>query len=964
MFINMKIGLLILSTLVCVSARTCIPPTPLALQLILEYVNWKSWEQIVLFTELNPNHCTLQFIRPLIECFGEQGVTINVQPSSNPNIPVAFRIHKHRIGAIVLMDGLNLTATDNVLQVASQKLLFNYYISWLLVTSKNTDTSIDGVLRDLHIGINSEVVVANSALSLQETGVLMKNIWNETCPRLRRYFITYSYNIKLPENPRKKSNESAIANLNYVTSKNRTVSYYFFHVYKIRMTDNTSLVTDYLGTWNSGMYFLRRAVNVKSRLDFKGLPIIFGVLNGTNDGQTEMTDQIESNDIEPLLDFANFVANSVNASVEFVPHDKLGQLNNKVWSHLLGDVVSGTVDIGLGYITIDEERLAEMSFSHPLIRYMRNIYYHPLESGTMRDIFLQPFTNRLLGCVALTYIIIVISMGVIIYAAKAALHDEAERHAGIGEAVLWCISIMCMQGSPWNPRSPSGKTLLLFSLIFALVTYNAYAGFITSILSVQATKIRTIEDLLSNNFKLGYSITDDEYIRNANDSNLRRVYIKAFRSRESRLDIASGLMKAVKGQYGFFVSATFARRALKNTLIQERCTLRELALRETFTVVALPMAKSCPYKQIINLSILRIQERGLLNRIAERMMPDMPKCKALTTFHSARLADVYSAFIILLFGIVVAASLGIFERVWSKRKLMQQTIVRGIRNHHLHLPHLPHLPHFPHLHLHNFYNFHHPHENPHVNPVSNAGYVNPPIIANPNMPYNMQTLQHLSNLEDPNFVNPLNDPAIFNSLNQSISSNTVRKVQLADSLNEAANAAVLSNLQKPIRSNLLSETALTSFNQLSINQPRRIQLQGSIGSNHLNEPNGSKVKGSSRARPINDSIRLNVKETDHTTLSKASLNEPSGKEVHFAKIPEHRDRRNVTKQSTNVALIKEFGNDKETIPGRGQNKRIELSKKLAEPIKGPPSSAEVSKKIGKETSAAIANNPDFIPFKN
>jgi len=68
-------------------------------------------------------------------------------------------------------------------------------------------------------------------------------------------------------------------------------------------------------------------------------------------------------------------------------------------------------------------------------------------------------------------------------------------------------------GSPWTPRSPSGKTLLLSSLIFSLVMYNAYAGFITSILSVQATGIKSITDLLFNNFKLGYSAADDTYIR-------------------------------------------------------------------------------------------------------------------------------------------------------------------------------------------------------------------------------------------------------------------------------------------------------------------------------------------------------------------------------------------------------------------------------------------------------------------
>lgn len=48
---------------------------------------------------------------------------------------------------------------------ASQKQLFNYYISWLLVATKRNDAIIDTVLRVLNIGIDSDVIVATSPLS-------------------------------------------------------------------------------------------------------------------------------------------------------------------------------------------------------------------------------------------------------------------------------------------------------------------------------------------------------------------------------------------------------------------------------------------------------------------------------------------------------------------------------------------------------------------------------------------------------------------------------------------------------------------------------------------------------------------------------------------------------------------------------------------------------------------------------
>lgn len=97
-------------------------------------------------------------------------------------------------------------------------------------------------------------------------------------------------------------------------------------------------------------------------------------------------------------------------------------------------------------------------------------------------------------------------------------------------------------------------------------------------------------------------------------------------------------------------------------------------------------------------SILRIQEHGVLRRIAERMLPEMPTCKAPTTFNSARFADVYSAFLILIVGLITAVSIGIFERIWNKRKQMQESIVRGFREHHF-IPHMPHIQfHYHHRH--------------------------------------------------------------------------------------------------------------------------------------------------------------------------------------------------------------------------------------------------------------------------
>lgn len=64
--------------------------------------------------------------------------------------------------------------------------------------------------------------------------------------------------------------------------------------------------------------------------------------------------------------------------MEMVAYEKLGTMTKKVWDNLLGGVFDGKVDIGLGYITINDERQRDMSFTHPLIRYTFVYIPYPL----------------------------------------------------------------------------------------------------------------------------------------------------------------------------------------------------------------------------------------------------------------------------------------------------------------------------------------------------------------------------------------------------------------------------------------------------------------------------------------------------------------------------------------------------------------------------------------------------------
>lgn len=135
-----------------------------------------------------------------------------------------------------------------------------------------------------------------------------KKIPYRTCVSLRRYGNRFQFKGPLD----RRNVENVTINLSYSVMENRSVSFYMVHAYKIRNPDNASLITHYLGFWNPGSHTLKLPVSVKLRNDFNRLPIIFGVLNGTNDVHTDIV-EAGANDIAPLVDFATFVTSSVNA---------------------------------------------------------------------------------------------------------------------------------------------------------------------------------------------------------------------------------------------------------------------------------------------------------------------------------------------------------------------------------------------------------------------------------------------------------------------------------------------------------------------------------------------------------------------------------------------------------------------------------------------------------------------------
>ncbi|XP_045534579.1 uncharacterized protein LOC106714049 [Papilio machaon] len=403
------------------------------------------------------------------------------------------------------------------------------------------------------------------------------------------------------------------------------------------------------------MSFVESPHPVEAR-KFVGEYLRFGSCNSTEEGG-------EAKEIDTTLfnDVLSFLTDRLNATTYMQYYNKLGfQTYEGTWTGLLGALMDNSIDIGLEPVTSHASRNQNMDFVFPLAETMFNIYIREQETTAVRDIFLAPFNPVLLACVfavgfGATIVIYIIS--------KFAPPLGNSCSMRFTEALVWSTGILCQQGGSQTPSNPAASILLIVCLLFASVTYNSYAAFITSVLSVRVASVDTVSAVLqSTNLKIGYirNGPDQMYLMSTKDVQLNAFYIRGYSEAENLVSSAEeGLFRAAKQDYAFFSEQRTARTTLRSlSQARGRCSLRELAVPSTRAQLAFPLSKRSPYARPILVSLLQLRGAGVVARLSTALVPAMPTCEPPPRFASARAADVRSALVVFLIGLFASIFIG------------------------------------------------------------------------------------------------------------------------------------------------------------------------------------------------------------------------------------------------------------------------------------------------------------------
>ncbi|KAJ8919204.1 hypothetical protein NQ315_012192 [Exocentrus adspersus] len=508
---------------------------------------------------------------------------------------------------------------DEFVDQANKITFYGEKLSWLIILVSEEECVVD-YLRLANFGLDADVTLAVSTMGRSPPSHHQSNNFKS----IQLDDSIYENRANTPE-----EDEDDISTYTpFMDNNNNTSSYEaknFCGKYGLNMEDAYCMLQIYkirkYSYWSleNGTADMKPFLNTEKRNNLFQFPLVFGEKNSSDVTDNVIEDDDDETDIE---EFAHYFSTLVNASEIRVSYSSLGKKKpDGEWSDLFGAIMKEEVDLGLDNIIKTAERISDMAFTHNIMEsrrviwfldfytmlklfFRRNIYIQPQQSNELRDIFLVPFDLRLLQCVFGTAAILALIM--VTYKKSMNEYQVVKlqtSNSGLLDSVIWSIGIFSQQGSIWQPGSCAERIIVIVSLAFTLIIYNAYSAFITSVLSVKLTNIRTVDDLLNSDYDIGYAKNsqDEIYLRSMNVTQLNQIYLRGY-LHNNISHIGEGLLKAAQGNYGFFASSHIARRELL-IINSHKCKydIAEIPIKDTIHYIAFPMSKRSSYRKLINL---------------------------------------------------------------------------------------------------------------------------------------------------------------------------------------------------------------------------------------------------------------------------------------------------------------------------------------------------------------------------
>lgn len=163
--------------------------------------------------------------------------------------------------------------------------------------------------------------------------------------------------------------------------------------------------------------------------------------------------------------------------------------------------------------------------------------------------------------------------------------------------------IICVfKGNHIETESPSSSIIIISTLAFSVVCFNAYEAILTSDLLYERDEIKSIDDLGNADMFLGVVLnsSDYRYLKSSTNPQIINFFDKISRSENllSNNDTEM-LMRATTSKLVLFSEQASMRNSLKKLPIEDQCLISEVPVKIAVNKYGFPTPLKSPYRKLV-----------------------------------------------------------------------------------------------------------------------------------------------------------------------------------------------------------------------------------------------------------------------------------------------------------------------------------------------------------------------------
>ena len=371
---------------------------------------------------------------------------------------------------------------------------------------------------------------------------------------------------------------------------------------------------------------------------------------------------------------------TLNFSINWVkaPDDRLGQFDEESseWNGLIGMIVRGEVDTFFGDISIYKERASAVRFATPHRHYQYRLFMQRKAPSSAWDTFLSVFDSWY--WFALSFSMMVFSAFLFSYSIRST--DQNDKEAIQNEKFLqFCdafgTSVKAFLSLDVNHTRKliSSRILLLVMCVCGMINFYVYNAGLISSLMVQKSDlpIKKFEDFLKKpKYKLvvqGVGASSRQFLEGADASSI----IKQVLDKTKKVEVkgyADGEEEIIKDDTSVFFagSPTFEMRSTENY----PCKFTGSRNGYNQETSGYAFNKNSQYVDLFSYHITRIVQKGLETEYANaKRISKVCGEEMVSDFRAFSYKDVFSLFVILALGCLIAIVYSVLEYIYTRRML-------------------------------------------------------------------------------------------------------------------------------------------------------------------------------------------------------------------------------------------------------------------------------------------------------